>query len=271
VDQDLIDRLEREWPALAHGPLAQRLRLWADREPALRRFANPQELLRALRQLRGQHDAENLILAALLREARTDPLAARIVLQALLPGLKNLVGRLLFEASEREELWSLLLASLWARIRHYPLERRPQHLAANLLQDTIQATVRQLDRTRRARRCLPPEPLADTPAPPQERDVLLLLADAVKSGVLSPTEAALIFKSRIAGYSVAELAAQEELPYITLYMRRHRAERRLLLHLGERPVKNRLEKAPLSTARAVGDGLTGSAGRGAVTHLNPRR
>ena len=73
-----------------------------------------------------------------MRQARADPLAARLVLQALLPGLKALAGRLLLEADERDEVWSALLAHCWERIRSYPLERRPARIAANTLLDTLQ-------------------------------------------------------------------------------------------------------------------------------------
>src|SRR5262249_28835055 len=84
--RDLIDRLEAEWPPLAAGPVRLRLRVWAEQEQALASFATPQQLLRQLDSIRGRHQARDEILAALLREARSDPLAARVVLQTLLPG-----------------------------------------------------------------------------------------------------------------------------------------------------------------------------------------
>lgn len=276
MQTDLIDRLEGEWRVLARGPLAARLRGWAEREPALGPFATPTLLLRWLQGSGWSPAAKNEVLAALVRQARKDPLAGRVLLQALLPGLKRQAGRLLFEAGEREELWSLLLGNLWLRIRRYPLQRRPEHIAANLLGDTVQASVRELERARRARRLLPLEPLSEddldlAAADNDGSDVLRLLADAVRAGVLSRAEAALIFKSRFAGFSVAELAERERLPYITLYMRRQRAEQRLLAHLDIRDVKNGAAKAPSFSARAVGGGLRGSVGRGAATHPNARR
>jgi hypothetical protein len=136
---DVVAALEREWDALASGALTQRLRQWAQEEPVLAPFATAQVLLRSLRRLRGKHDFENAILAALLRQARTDPLAARVVLHALLPGLKGVAGRLLLEVAERQQLWSLLLARAWEEIRTYPLEQRPRRIAANLLLDTAHA------------------------------------------------------------------------------------------------------------------------------------
>ena len=148
---DVVAALEREWAALAMTTLSGRLRRWSQREPRLAAFSTASELLGSLRRLRGDHDAENAILAALLREAQTDPLAARVVLQALLPGLKRLASRLLHTAAERDELWSLLLAHGWERIRSYPLERRPRRIAANLLLDTAHATLATLAAERSSR------------------------------------------------------------------------------------------------------------------------
>ena len=91
-----------------------------------------------------------------------------MVLQALLPGLKALAGRLLLEADERDELWSALLAHCWERIRRYPIERRPTRIAANDLLDTLKKTTRELKRQRRNReqnsRRRRPSGLAVTPA-----------------------------------------------------------------------------------------------------------
>ncbi len=269
--RDLIERLEAEWPALAAGPLLPRLHAWAEHEPVLAGFATPQQLLRQLRGLRGHPDAENEILAALLRQAVSDPLAARLVLQALLPGLKALARRILLEASERDEVWSALLAYCWERIRSYPLERRPRRIAANLLLDTLNATTRELKQHRRARD--PYAPLVEAEqitAMPVDRDVERLLRQAVAASAISAEEAELILRTRIDRADLHTLAQREGLAYNTLLVRRLRAERRLLLFLGS-PVISRGLDRPLSRARAVGEGLTGSAGRGAATDLNRRR
>ena len=267
---DVVVALEREWESLAPR-LTDRLHRWSQREPSLAAFPTAPLLLRSLRRLRGNHEAEDAILAALLRQTRADPLAGRVVLQAILPGLKNLAGRLLFEAGERDELWALLLANVWDQIRRYPLERRPRRIAANLLQEALGTTVRTLEHERRERQRLPARPLADTPGELAGADVEVLLARTVEAGVLSREEARLILDSRVYGDSVAALARAARLPYISLYMRRHRAERRLALFLGDPGVKNGPKKPPLSSARVVGVGLSGSAGGGAVTHPKQRR
>ena len=271
LGRDVVDALEREWDALASGALTQRLRQWAEQEPALAPFATAQLLLRSLRRLRGQHDLENAILAALLRQARTDPLAARIVLQALLPGLKGLAGRLLLEVGEREELWSLLLARAWEEIRTYPLEQRPRRIAANLLLDTAHATLAELadERARRAQPC--DATTATTPAAREMEEVEVVLARAVRAGALSREEARLILRTRIEGVPLARLADTAGTGYDALRIRRQRAERRLRLFLGNPDVRFRARNRPLSSARAAGAGLAGSAGGGAVTDPKERR
>ena len=271
-EHDLIAQLEAEWPPLAAGPLHPRLQAWAMAEPALAGFATPQQLLRHLRTLRGRPRAEDAILAALVRQAQADPLAARVVLQALLPGLKALAGRILLEASEREEVWSALLAHCWERIRRYPIDRRPARIAANVLLDTLKKTTWELKRQRYLRDQetseTPPDRVAVVGV---DRDVEQLLERAIAAGAISPEEADLILRTRIDGHDLHALARERGLAYHTLKVRRLRAEKRLLLFLGYSAVTFRGRKRPLSSARVVGDGLAGSAGGGAATHLNTRR
>ncbi len=270
VGLDVVAALEREWDALVSKTLTRRLRLWSEREPVLAPFPTVQELLRSLRRLRGNHDAENAILAALLRQARTDPLAARVVLHAVLPGLKRLAGRLLLEVGERDELWSLLLAHLWAAIRSYPLAQRPRRIAANLLLDAAHATLADLGKERR----LQAQPADVAPTPPahgKRTEEEVVLARAVRTGALTREEAMLILQTRIEGTPLASIAADVHVPYEALRKRRRRAERKLFLFLGHPDVRFGDRNRPLSSARVVGDGLTGSAGGGAVTHPKQRR
>jgi hypothetical protein len=271
-ERDLIERLEAEWPALASGPLGARLRLWSDQEAALACFATPQHLLRHLLSVGDSPRLKDETLAALLRQAQSDPLAARVVLQALLPGLKSLARRILFEAGERDEVWSALLAHCWERIRRYPLERRPTRIAANILLDALKKTTYELKRERRDRDEVSNEAsTAQLAHLPVDRDVERLLRRAVEAAAISADEAELILHTRIDRADMHALAANAGLTYHALNTRRLRAEKRLLLFLGHSRVTFRGRKRPFSSARAVGDGLTGSAGRGAATHLNRRR
>jgi hypothetical protein len=270
--RDVIELLEAEWPSLAAGPLRAALAAWSEQESALTGFETPQQLLRHLRGLRGNRRAEDEILAALLRRARSDPLAGRVVLQALLPGLKALAGRILLDVGERDQLWSALLAHCWERIRRYPLERRPTRIAANTLLDTLQKTTRELKRERRDRERFGNELPAEQAAPGLHvRDVGEVLERAVAAAAITDEEADLILRTRIDGVDLHTRASEIGLAYNSLVVRRLRAEKRLLLFLGQPAVTFRRPKAPLCSARELGAGLTGSAGRGAATDHTRRR
>ncbi len=265
---DVVSALEREWDARSSACFSRRLRVWAEREPALETFATVQALVGSLRRRSGDYERESAILAALLQQARSDPLAGRVVLQALLPGLKRLAGRLLFEAGEREELWSLLLAHLWAGIRSYPVERRPRRVAANLLLDAAHATLGDLGKERRLRAHASELAPESVEAGEQEE---LVLSRAVRTGALSRAEALLILRSRVEGVPLAQIATEEGAGYDALRIRRRRAELRLRLFLGDPDVRFEGRNRPLSRARASGGGIAGSAGGGAVTHPKQRR
>jgi hypothetical protein len=170
VTLDPVLSLDREWQQLARGVVPARLRLWAEREPALAPFVDPARLVEFVRGSASSAMKDEL-LRPLVRLAVDDPLAARVVLQVLLPGLKRIAGRALHDLSERDELWELLLAHAWERIRRYPLARRPRHIAANVLLDTLMRTMRELERERRRRRRCDSDAEMPAPAPDQRTDI----------------------------------------------------------------------------------------------------
>lgn len=252
-------RLEQEWERLAGGVLRERFAGWRERQPALRPFADPEQLLRFLRGPAASGCKDD-VMRGLLALAREEPDAARVVLQALLPGLKRLAARVLRGADEREQLWELLLAFAWERIRSYPLERRPRRIAANLLLDTLRQTLRELRRERRryaGAAFAPPAASTGTGGAP---DVEVVLARAVSAGAISALEARLILAVRLERCSLAEAAARERLAYNVARVRLQRAERRLLLYLGQPPVPRRRPRRPFSSARAAGADEAGDAG-----------
>lgn len=91
-------------------------------------------------------------LSRLTAIARHDELACRIVVQRILPGLIAIAlrrGRIVTEGASFA--LDQLVASAWMVIRGYPIERRPIHVAANLLRDVeYQSFVREA-RTKRSR------------------------------------------------------------------------------------------------------------------------
>ena len=253
---DHVSNLDRDWRRLVRGVLPQRLRAWARSESALAAFPEPARLIAFLRSDAAAASKDALLLP-LVRLARDEPLAARVVLEALAPGLTRLAERVIFEERDRDELWALILGHAWQQIRSYPLERRPRKIAANLILETRRAALAEFTRDRLRRRELPPGPLSERAAAPVSADVDTLLARAVAAGAISADEAELILQTRIDELPLRQLAAAQNVPYHTLNVRRLRAERRLLVFLGDRAVTFRGRKAHWSGARAVGVTRTG--------------
>lgn len=245
---DPIVQLAMTWrQGFAGKRLAERLRVWGESEPALRRFgADPSRLFAFLRTEASEE--RDRVFCALLRCAKSDQLAGLVVLEALLPGLKASLARTLIAAGEGDELLALMLANAWQQIVGYPVERRPSRVAANLLLDIRKRTLQQLPRQRNTRT----QPLGErdqgVPSRSEPRDLELPLRRAVAAGAVTGSEAELIVRSRVDKVPLPRLAAELGVAYITLYQRRARAERRLLVFLG-RPVKNRGPKRHMCTAR----------------------
>jgi hypothetical protein len=242
---DPLMQLASSWRrGYAGRRLGAELRAWGVREPKLHRFGGDPERLFAF--LRGEASADrDDVYCALLRLAKQEQSAGLVLLEALLPGLKASLGRTLVASGDRDELLALMLANAWKLIVSYPVERRPSRVAANLLLDIRKHTLRQLPRQRHRQLA------GDIPgvaANPAARDLELPLRRAVRAGSLTEAEAELILRTRVDRVSLPKLAAAQGVAYITLYQRRARAERRLLLFLG-RPVKNRSPKRHMCTAR----------------------
>lgn len=75
------------------------------------------------------------VLGLLVRLAHTDRLAARVVLQRLLPGVVALARRWARRDEGGPDALDELLGVAWTVVRAYPIERRGVHVAANLLRD----------------------------------------------------------------------------------------------------------------------------------------
>jgi DNA-directed RNA polymerase specialized sigma24 family protein len=150
-------------------------------------------------------------------------------------------------AREKEELRSIVLLSAWEVIRRYPLERRPRRVAANLLLDTLKATLIELGRESEwsaIRSFATIEGEASSAPEEIDRDVDGLLERAVAAGALTSEEAEAILSSRFDGTDLAELARGAGISYNAMKMRRQRAERRLIVFLGYRPVPRGQQNRP---------------------------
>lgn len=116
----------------------------------------------------GSHDAgsgdasgasADQYLLQLIEVARDDELAARVVLQRILPPLCAVARRHSTTHRERHDLLDELVANSWALIRRYPTQRRRRHVAANLVRDiTFETIVR--PRRRRGAHEIPTDSVA---------------------------------------------------------------------------------------------------------------
>src|SRR5438093_1378858 len=102
MERDLLEALDTEWLQMCSRPgLRHATRQWARDDAVFGDFADLAAVVQAANR-RGDPAASDRLLAALVRQARTDDLAARVLLQALVPGLKALVARLRYLGDRHE-------------------------------------------------------------------------------------------------------------------------------------------------------------------------
>jgi hypothetical protein len=228
----LTRRLDAEWRHLVSSPAtAQALTRWARLEPAIAGLVDLEQLRTTV------HDRTNVergdsILAALVRlgavSSHGDLLAARVVLQLLVPGAIRLAQSLAPMVGDQATSEAVVFAELTILIRTYPWERRPRRIAANLLLDCRQRLVRSHDRTR-------PEisaglSLHDANAATDGDDRTALpdvLWWAHRRGILSRFETQLLFASHVADIPMNQLASRFGRSRSTLFTIRASAEERL--------------------------------------------
>ena len=124
-----LTELDREWRELCRSASSRlALQRWAYAEPAL---AGILTLEAVLVERKDDAEAAPAILAALARLAASDDLAARTLLQALMPGLVKMAAT---SCSDDPAALDELVSLAWERIRTYPTSR-PGPVAANVLMD----------------------------------------------------------------------------------------------------------------------------------------
>lgn len=220
----VFDNLELEWAHLApHRPEEDLgtvcaevgavtlgdLLTWA-------RAASPSESDRVLRPLAGQ-------------AAGGSEVAVRVLLQILLPGTCRLAARwwVLGDADERA---AVAVAAVYQRIRHYPVDRRPTKVAANILLDAGQdlwRAARKVSAERARMADVDPQelPRRRCQLDPHPSDELAqVLDDAVAARRIGAGDAELISATRIDGRRLADLAIEQGTPLRTLQWRRAHAE-----------------------------------------------
>jgi hypothetical protein len=221
--------LDAEWRRLACSPRARRaLRCWATRHPALDGLGDLAELL----ERRRDPAAASGVLAALAALAPTDDLAARTLLQAVLPGLVRLAGTAAWDDPVAvDEMVSLA----WERIRTYPPQRAGS-VAANVLFDVRKRY--RVHRAIEAPRCQGEELVLSPRVARSPEDEAVarvcfeqLMAAQKRDRVLDGRVLRLVLRTRLAGESLADVARHEDVPLDALVKRRWRAEFRLRQYL----------------------------------------
>lgn len=172
----------------------------------------------------------NEVVARLVAAARHDEIAARVVLQRLLPGL---VSRSRCWGPRRiggsTEAFDELVSAAWGVIREFPFERRPRHLIANLLRDSEYAAFRRNTRRLLVHEFTEPRSLDTAVEYQAEIEPMLELADIIaEARAHTLTDHDLELLTLLAnGVSPAEAAKQLHISERTLRYHREAAVGRL--------------------------------------------
>jgi DNA-directed RNA polymerase specialized sigma24 family protein len=216
-----LSALDEDWRRIATGPTARRaLACWSTTYPALT-FNNLDDLL----QRRLDPETAPQILQPLAALSPSDEIAARTLLQALLPGLVRFAS-----AVQRENPNAIhdIVALAWERIRTYPTSRKGS-VPANVILDVRKRYWKHCSTERPTADIGDDDRLASCLAASCEDEVVarLTASDALKAGaaMLRPATLRLVAATRLGALTLTEIAADEGTSIHALGVRRHRAER----------------------------------------------
>jgi hypothetical protein len=219
--------LDAEWRRLSTSPEAcRRLHSWATTHPALAGYADLQELLNA--RAAGE-SAAGPILLALAKLAPEDEIAARTLLQALLPRIVRLVSTKCADDPTADED---LVALTWERIRTYP-PTRTGSVAANVMRDAYKQYRADYEIKAPKTGTLSVEAIeAIEPCPSAEDEAMsyLMVGELVRAhdrGLVSAAAVGLILRTRVVDTPLDVISAEQGIGVHTLVTRRFRAETRL--------------------------------------------
>lgn len=223
----IVQSLNEEWATVASSPTARRaLMRWTSRNPALATAHSVDDFVDTRTRPRWGDQA----LRVLAAEAPDDEIAARTLLQALLGGLVRLATQV---AHDDPDAVGEVVSMAWNRIRTYPSQRCGP-VAGNVLLDVR----KELLRTRVDGLAIPNDEAVsrssvDPAQTPEEvvveKAVIEELFAARDRGLVSGAALATIFRTRVGGESLVEVAADMDMSADAMWRRRTRAERRLRL------------------------------------------
>jgi hypothetical protein len=257
----LFEALDAEWNRISATPEAVvALRCWAEGEPALADLASPAEAVRRCRS--SSPAAAAAVLGALLRHAG-EPLAARAVLQAVVPSLRAQAARRVGGVRHlrtgqgwegADDFDADVVAVALARIAE--LAGTSPAWPAQAICEATWASLR-VSASHSVRQLLAEEIDAEAesveagPSRTDAETLAMVVAGAVRAQWLATDDAQVIYATRVLGHSPAELAAAQGRDVRALRAQRARAERRLV-HAGWAP--------PTRMAPCRAEALAGSAG-----------
>lgn len=164
-------------------------------------------------------------LRQLVALAHDDELAARIVIQRILPGLLAVVRR---RRGQADHVFEELIGAAWIAVRTYNPARSPRSIAAALISDADYSAFRAETRRRSATE-RPVDPQADDRADVHEQSsceqLAELLADAADAGVAADDIE--LLRQLLAAPTTIQLAAVLQITPRTIRNRRDRITSRL--------------------------------------------
>jgi DNA-directed RNA polymerase specialized sigma24 family protein len=135
IHDRVVASLDQEWARLVRSPrVLSTVNGWQLSDTS---FSSLDHLLVSVGFRGATCDSQaDLLLSRLVRHALHDPLAARIVLQRVLPPMISIASR---RGKQHrmgfETAFGIVLSHAWEVIRTYPIERRPAKIASNIVRD----------------------------------------------------------------------------------------------------------------------------------------
>lgn len=220
-------RLQREWDVLARRPaVLRRATDWQLGVPfrslddltaaaGLRPTGRAATAVATSAGISADQPSPDTVLHRLVALARHDDLAARVVLQRLLPGLVAVARRWARRPDGGRDALEEVVTAAWVVVRTYPLERRPHHLAANLLRDAEYHAFVRANRATVVPELVPGDTL-DRPVEPDEPgDTLADIVAVARRGALTERDLALL-ALLLDGAGTARIAAELEVSVRTV-------------------------------------------------------
>ena len=248
----VIDQMAAEWQSIGRSRAAVRsLHDLAGRDPALQLLVlgsgshpppcpTPWDLVEHMRRASGRAQREEAarLVRILLREAGADPFISRLLVQALVPGLVAVAGKLRWGRGgvwlDGEEFFGELLATTWLVLQEWSGQDRP-YAVLDLLSAIRCRLRRQLFRSKdldsRSAPFGPDLADAESTAGATRRETDLeelarLLIEQRREGMRAD-DVQVLYAQHVLGYSIAELSVLTGRDRRSLYARRDRGQRRL--------------------------------------------